>query len=97
MKRFNASKVRALGNLQPMTDKQRARNRSARGIQMPHASGVGPAPISKPNNEREFIAPMKADYRPPRLRGRSGTRLSPEKRAMVERRRDLRAAFFASL
>ena len=96
MKRFNASKVRMSTHLTPSSDKQKARVRSANGIQMPFARTVGPVEI-KPPKDRDFIAPTKSDYKPPRLRGASGTRLSPEKRAMVQRRRDLRAAFFASL
>lgn len=96
MKRFNASKVKASTHLLPLSDKQKARARAAKGIQMPFARGVGPAVVAPPK-DRDFLAPTRADYKPPRLRGRSGSRLSPEKRAMVELRRDARAAFFASL
>ena len=96
MKRFDASKVKMSTHLVPSSDKQKARARAANGIQMPFAAGVGPAAISKPK-ERDFLMVTKSDYKPPKLRGASGTRLSPEKRAMVELRRDRRAAFFASL
>lgn len=96
MKRFDASKVKMSTHLVPSSDKQKARARAANGIQMPFARTVGPIEI-KPPKDRDFLAPMRADYKPPKLRGASGTRLSPAKRAMVELRRDARAAFFASL
>lgn len=89
-------KSRATGNLQSQSERQKQYNRRVKGIQKPFASTVGPIEI-KPPKDRDFNAPMRADYKPPRLRGRSGSRLSPAKRAMVELRRDARAAFFASL
>ena len=95
MRRFNSNKVKALGNLVPLNDKQKARLRSANGVKV-RWSIDAPAPDNKPK-ERDFLTAVREDYRPPRLRGRSGTRLSPEKRALVEKRRADRAAFFASL
>lgn len=95
MKRFNPNKVKSLGNLVPLNDKQKARLRAANGVKS-RWSVDQDRPADKPK-EREFLTHVRADYKPPRLRGASGTRLSPEKRAMVERRRADRAAFFASL
>lgn len=96
MKRFNSSKVRMSNYLQPASEAQKRYIRRLNGIQMPRAAAVGPKPIDKPK-DRDFLTCVKSDYKPPRLRGRSGTRLSDAKRAMVELRRDARAAFFASL
>ena len=96
MRRFNASKVKMSTHLVPSNDKQKARARAANGIQMPFARGVGPATIVPPK-ERDYLAPQRNDYVPCKLRGRSGTRLSPEKRAMVAARRAARDAFFASI
>lgn len=95
MKRFDSSKVRSSHHLVPLSDKQKVFRRRQLGIKSRFASDV--APSNGPKADREFITAVKSDYKPPRLRGRSGTRLSPEKRAMVERRRGDRAAFFASL
>jgi len=95
MKRFNPNKVRPLGNLQALNDKQKARLRAANGIKQRWA--VDDVKPSEVKTVREYLAPVKADYQPPKLRGRSGTRLSPEKRSMVELRRGERRAFFASL
>lgn len=95
MKRFNSDKVPMSHHLVPLSDKQKARNRSARGIKKLWASDIERSNAVKA--DRPFITEVRADYKPPRLRGNSGTRLSPEKRAMVELRRSGRAEFFASL
>lgn len=95
MKRFNSSKVRALGNLQPKSEKEKAFARRSNGIKSRWS--VDAMVSSEVKREREFLAPMKADYKPPRLRGRSGTRLSPAKRALVEARLAARKEFFDSL
>jgi len=88
---------RATGNLQPLSEAQKRSMRRLNGTQMPFASGVGPAEVSRPNNDRDMIAPFTPKL-PRRLkRGTRGSRLSPEKRAMVELRKTGRAAFFASL
>lgn len=88
-------KVRALGNLQGKTTKEKARDNAARGVKQRWA--VDEIKVLEVKKVREYLAPMKPSYVPCKLRGRSGTRLSPEKRAMVERRRDDRKAFFAEL
>lgn len=96
MRRFNSSKVKALGNLVPLNDKQKARLRSANGVKVRWAVDAAPSGDSKPK-ERDFLTCVRSDYKPPRVRGASGTRLSEAKRAMVQDRNAKRAAFFASL
>jgi|SRR6478609_2835040 len=96
MKRFDASKVRPSSYLQPTSEKAKRYHRKMSGIVAPMSTAVGPRPDDKPK-DREFLLPRRSDYKPPRLRGASGTRLSPAKRAMVELRQDKRRAFFAEL
>lgn len=94
MKRFNASKVRALGNLQPQSEKQKAFNRRANGIMVRWSQDRDPPAMKK---SREFVAPTKPDYVPRKPRGRSGCRLSDAVRAKLNERHAAREAFFASL
>lgn len=92
MRRFNSSKVKALGNLAPITERQKRFARQQRGMVQPFSAAVGPAISVKPK-ERDFLCPVKPDWAPKR----KGKRLSDAKRALVEAKRDARAAFFASL
>lgn len=87
---------KSMGNLQPLSEAQKRANRRLNGTQMPFASAVGPVEIVKPK-ERDYIAPTKPGFIPAKPRGRSGSRLNPAHRAMVERKAAMRAAFFASL
>lgn len=95
MKRFNASKVRALGNLAPLSEKQKAFLKRSKGLKGRWSQDQ--SEVSARPKEREFLTVKRADYLPPRLRGNSGTRLSAELRAAVEARRQARERFFASL
>lgn len=88
---------KAMANLQPLSEAQKRSIRRLNGTQMPFASGVGPAEVSRPNNDRDMLAPFTPKLPRRFKRGTSGSRLSPEKRAMVELRKSGRAAFFASL
>lgn len=95
MKRFNASKVRALGNLQSLSETQKRALRRERGLKQRWSlDTVRPSDVK---TVREYLAPVKADFVPAKPRGRSGTRLSPEKRAMVAAKSVARREFFASL
>ena len=94
MKRFNASKVRALGNLQPRTEKQKAFARRANGLKMRWSQDREAAPVKK---SRDFLSCVSKDFVPAKPRGNSGTRLSAAVRAAVAARRQAREAFFASL
>ncbi len=77
----------------PLTEREKAYLRRSKGIVMPFSAATGPAHASKPK-ERDYLAP--SNYKPfKRKPGRCV--LSPEKRAMVERRKADREAFFASL
>ena len=97
MKRFNPHTVRASKHLQAKTDKEKAALRRANGVKQRWAVDDAPIKTSKVTEYRECHAPIRRDYKPPRLRGRSGTRLSPEKRALVAARHEGRKAFFAEL
>lgn len=95
MKRFNASKVRALGNLQPKSEKQKAFARRSNGIKV-RWSKDHDAVNTKPK-ERDFLTIVKADFVPRKPRGRSGCRLNDATRARLMQRVSLREAFFASI
>ena len=94
MKRFNPNKVRALGNLQTKTDAEKRAIKRLNGTRDRWSMDTPAHPVKA---VREYLAPVDPSYRPPRLRGRSGTRLSHEKRAMVLDKAYRRAAFFASI
>lgn len=96
MKRFNAQTVRPSSYLQPTSEKAKRYHRKVSGIVMPMSAAVGPKPEDKPK-ERDFFAPVKSDWKPPRLRGASGTRLDPKVREIVERKRAANRAFHAEL
>jgi hypothetical protein len=84
-----------MGNLQSMSAKQKAHARRSNGIKMRWS--VDETKASDKPKEREFLLPRRENYKPPRLRGASGSRLAPAKRAMVEARTQNRKAFFAEL
>lgn len=100
MKRFNSHTVRASKHLQAKTDKEKAAMRRANGTTQRWAADDAPIlPFGAVATmaPKEYLAPMREDYKPPRLRGRSGTRLDPRVRAIVAARREGRKAFFAEL
>jgi len=80
---------------QPLTEPQKRYLRKLKGIKAPWSVDK-PVTNAKPK-AREFLTCVREDYQPPKLRGRSGTRLSPEKRAMVKSRLADRREFFAAL
>lgn len=92
---------KAMGNLQPLSEVQKRSIRRLNGTQMPFATKAvnGPEKPNKPDNEREYRAPVKSDWRLPRRwkRGTSGCRLDPQIRLAVENRKARRAAFLAGL
>lgn len=81
---------------EPMTAREKAARRRKLGIVQPHSAAIGPKVIEAPK-ERDYFAPVKEGFVPAKPRGRSGCRISPEVRAMVEGRKASRRAFFASL
>ena len=82
---------------EPLTEPEKRYLRRKNGVKARHSVASGPAPIDAPK-ERDYIAPIKPDWKPARKRlGGSGCRLSPEKRAMVQRKQQARRAFFAEL
>lgn len=95
MKRFNSHTVRASKHLQAKTDKEKAAMRRANGTKQRWAEDLevkADAP-----KLRKFHAPRRDDYKPPRLRGRSGTRLDPRVREIIAARREGRRAFLAEM
>jgi hypothetical protein len=98
MKRFNPHKVRPLGNLQPVSEKQKKFLRKARGVSKPFASDNPPAEVLK---VREFNGPTKADWKPARRRGSNCCRLNDATRVAIKRAQaaheTARAAFFEEL
>lgn len=98
MKRFNSSKVRPLGNLQPVSEKQKKYLRKVRGIRKPFALDGEQPEVKK---VREFNGPVKADWKPARRRGANCCRLSDAKRVAIAAARaaheNAREEFFRSL
>lgn len=94
MKRFNASKVKTLGNLQPTSDKQKAFLRRTNGVKQRFAEDK-PLPAFKAT--RDYLCPVKADYVPPKPRGRSHVVMGKAARAAMVARSAAREAFFQSL
>lgn len=89
-------KSRATGNLQSLSEIQKRYNRRAKGIVKPFSAAIGPVETDKPK-ERDFLVCMRADFKPARIRGRNGCRLSDAKRAELTAHHAAREAFFASL
>ena len=79
---------------EPLTEKEKAYRRRSLGIKQRFAAD---APKDTSVKEREYLAPVREDFVPSKPRGRSGCRISPEVRSMVEGRKASRRAFFASL
>lgn len=79
-----------------LEEREKRALRRALDTRKPFDLSVGPKDLTV-KRERDFLTETKPGYKPGKLKGRSGTRLSPEKRAMVELRRTRRAEFFASL
>ena len=96
MKRFNSSKVRALGNLQSKTEKQKAYTRRVNGIKVRWSQDRDPPAMKK---SRDFKAPVKADFIPVNVKrkGRNGCRMSAEARAKLAAHHAAREAFFGSV
>ena len=94
MKRFNSNKVRALGNLQSKSEKQKAYSRRLNGIKVRFSLDKEPPAIKK---SRDYLCPVRADYVAPKPRGRSHVRMSHEKRLAILERHEAREKFFASL
>ncbi len=98
MKRFNANKVKPSSVLTPNSEKQKAFLRRQNGVKSRFAvdlevkafDPVKSAMARKP-------APLRDDFVPCKLRGRSGTRLSPAIREVLRQKAERRAAFFAGL
>jgi hypothetical protein len=94
MRRFNASKVKALGNLQPTSDKQKRYLKRVHGIKQMFAEDK-PLPAFKAS--RDYLCPMKSDFVPRKPRGRSHVRMGKEARDAMVRRHEAREAFFAGV
>lgn len=89
MKRFNSNKVRALGNLIPLTASQKAANK--------REFLKAQRPVTKPSDDPKFIAPYAIKLGKRTRQGFNGCKLNPVVRAEIERRRALNAAFHAEL
>lgn len=90
---FTQPKVKCLGNLQPLSDKEKAYNkRKLRELLR------GPEEVKR---VRPFNGPVRADWKPSKRRGANCCRLSDAKREAIrvalDSRQQLRSAFFASL
>ena len=97
MRRFNASKVKALGNLAPITERQKRFLRKQRGIAQPLSAATGPAVSDKPKLREDYLCPMKPGFVPRKPRGRSHVLMGRDARDKIAARLKLREAFFASL
>lgn len=80
--------------VQPLSEKQKRHIRRVKGIMKPFSANPGLHPVKR---VREFNGDLRADFVPCKIRGRSGVRMSHEKRALVLQRAFDRAAFFAAL
>jgi hypothetical protein len=78
----------------PLNDKQKRYLRRSKGIKAPFSLDTAP-PAFK--NVRDYFAPVDANFIPCKPRGRSGCRMSHEKRLLLLTRALDRKAFFASL
>ena len=89
MKRFDSNKVRCLGNLVPLSDKQKAVNlREFKKEQRP---------ATKPSDDPKFLAPYTIKFGRRTKRGFNGCKLDPAIRASIARKRELNQAFHAAL
>lgn len=91
--------VKAMGvkqyRTEPLTDKEKARLRAANGVKARWA--VDPKVTSEVKKVREYRETIKVELPRRRKLGTSGSRLSPELRAIVEARGAARAEMRASL
>ena len=92
MKRFDSSKVRMLGNLIPLSDKQKAAN--LREFKKDQRADR----FNGPNeNHTTFLAPYTIKFGRRTKRGFNGCKLDPDIRASIARKRELNQAFHAAL
>ena len=89
MKRFNPNKVRALGNLIPLTASQKAANK--------REFLKAQRPVTKPSDDPKFVAPYTITVGKRTRRGFNGCKLSPVIREQLAQKRALNAAFHAEL
>jgi hypothetical protein len=88
-------KVRALGNLQGASEKQKAFLRRSRGIKQRFAADNDKP--TKVKTSRDYLCPMKAGFVPRKPRGRSHVVMGKEARDATVRRHEAREAFFAGV
>jgi hypothetical protein len=88
----------------PLTEKQKQFLRRSKGIKAPwsrdgeySSSMVYQTRENSSPKEREYYAPVRANFVPCKPHGKSGCRLSHEKRLILLEKSLKRAAFFASL
>ncbi len=95
MKRFNASKVRALGNLQSKSEREKS---YAKRVYRAQLDAVKFATVDRAERaDKSKPLPRRDDYKPAKVRGRSGTRLDPAVRELVAKRNAAREVFFAGV
>mgnify|MGYP001604596081 CR=1 FL=1 len=98
MKRFNSSKVKPSDILTPSCEKAKAAMRRANGVKQRFAVDNETKPYDQADREKRAMArkpaPLRADFVPCKLRGRSGTRLNPAIRAALVIKAGKREAFF---
>ena len=101
MKRFNANKVKPSCYLTPSSEKDKAALRRINGIKQRWACDLDAKEYNEAARVKRAMArkpaPLREDFKPSRLRGNSGTRLSPEIRAIIQSRMVARGEFFAAL
>lgn len=83
---------------EPLTDKEKRYIRRLKGIKTPFSHEmVNGVEVVEPKKARDYFAPIKRDFVPAKPRGRSGCRLSHEKRMLVLEKASRRAEWFAGL
>lgn len=85
------------GRVVPLTDKEKARLRASKGVKSVFSSSstLDDEPAFKAT--REHLTVVRDDWVPPKLKGRSGTRLDPRIREMVKRKAAAREEFLRGL
>ena len=81
---------------EPLTEKEKARNRAAQGVKSRWASDDRVVSNKPGDKHTDFVAPYTIKKISKRRRF-NGCRLSDDIRASVERKRELNAAFHAAL
>jgi hypothetical protein len=79
---------------EPLTEKEKAYRRKSLGIKQRFAADQ---PQDTSVKQRDYLAPVKANFVPCKPRGRSGCRMSHEKRLLILQRAEKRVAFFNEL